>query len=366
MRQQKHKQRDFARHVPSTEELMQWRRLETFQRYERRRWQANAWKYGQYRVSDQRCECGRNHYALEFRSGTFSGFDCPMTWWGWLTLFSGGESVIELDAILRPIKGARLMEANTEVTALTIIERIRNADIVTLSDDDKAEIGLQIKQISTSVDPKTSPINAFYYGVYCANTGANIVRGEVSAWEDNDGRLVIHEGYKLYIKWAEYKYPDGIHIRTRKLDPIDYGEHPKSIIMECTILPSKDWSKMMDLIHAGMDAEEAFRFVGMSDIGVVHHDEIYRVKYWSNQHNKYIDIPEEKWAKNNANKSTTWEWKAEKRALSHAIRKLCGEPTQKFKAQQAYDVDGIQTELGDWVDVTGGREERCDLRKPRS
>jgi hypothetical protein len=69
-------------------DLIQERRLKQAQRYERRRWQVGHWLAGQWRMIDEPCRCGRNHYAVESRSGLGVQQHCPVAFWMSITFYN--------------------------------------------------------------------------------------------------------------------------------------------------------------------------------------------------------------------------------------------------------------------------------------
>ena len=62
-------------------DLIQERRLEQAQRYERRKWEVGCWMNGQWRVLEEPCRCGRNHHLIEVRSAAGIERMCPFVLW---------------------------------------------------------------------------------------------------------------------------------------------------------------------------------------------------------------------------------------------------------------------------------------------
>lgn len=81
------------------------RRHEQAVRYKHREYTTKAWLYGQWRITNEPCKCGRNHYTVQSRSGIGVTNHCPLVWWGWLMLFSDDrdQTAALLDSIVRPI-----------------------------------------------------------------------------------------------------------------------------------------------------------------------------------------------------------------------------------------------------------------------
>jgi hypothetical protein len=70
------------------------------------------------------------------------------------------------------------------------------------SRDDVAALARRIKTLMPGGD-KLSLAQAMAAAQYAILLDANIYRGEVYAWVDKRGQLVLEDGYKLLVRWAK-------------------------------------------------------------------------------------------------------------------------------------------------------------------
>jgi len=174
------------------------------------------------------------------------------------------------------------------------------------------------------------PEAAWALAQYARLTGANPFRGEIYAWVDKRGKLILAEGYKLLVRWAKRQCP-----YSEKYDPLP--DLPEGYIgYRCFILRNDALPLLKTLIEAGVNYQEAFGVAATSAIGIIRKDEM-----WSNKYNKPIDPP----------KGWDWEQVARKRALKTALNFSHGAPSLQEIARESWMIGDTETEPEDWLEV---------------
>ena len=179
---------------------------------------------------------------------------------------------------------------------------------------------------------KLSPTGAMALAQYAIAMDANPFRGEVYAWVDWQGKLVLDEGYKLMVRWAKRQCAYSEKFEPMPADQIADGD----IGSVCWILRQDSMPMLSDLIKAGMPYREAFEIVASKAVGVVTAQEMV-----SHKTGKPINAP------------TGWTWLqvAEKRALKNALNRSHGAPSPKEIAAETWKVGDIETIADDWETV---------------
>ena len=181
---------------------------------------------------------------------------------------------------------------------------------------------------------KLSLEHAMAAAQYAILTDANIFRGEIYAWDDKHGNLVLDDGYKILVRWAKDKCA-----YSEKWEPMDATDLPDGAIgMRCWILRDDARPLMAQLIQAGTPWREAFEIAATYGIGVVRREDMFT------RDGQPIQPP----------KTWTWQTRAETRALKNALNRSHGAPSPREIAAMSWDVNGTHTIAADWEDCPPG------------
>lgn len=162
---------------------------------------------------------------------------------------------------------------------------------------------------------------------YALAVDANPFRGEIYAFKNHKGDMLIVEGYKLLVRWARRQCPYSEQYTVLK----DEEKPGGSIGWRCWILREDSMDMLKQLKQAGASFREAFEIVATDAVGVVTKGDMA--------------------GRNQAPKGWTWDQVAKKRALKNALNKSHGAPSPREIAQQSWEVGTTQTEREDWVPV---------------
>jgi hypothetical protein len=163
---------------------------------------------------------------------------------------------------------------------------------------------------------------------YAAAMDANPFRGEIYAYTDHRGKLVLVEGYKLLVRWARRQCNF-----SERYEPVKGEELPEGAIgYKCRILRDDARATLSTLCTAGAPWDAAFEIVSQEAVGVV------TQKDMTTSAGKPMDPP------------TGWTWQevARKRALKNALNRAYGAPSPKDIARESWMVGDIETSLEDW------------------
>jgi hypothetical protein len=169
---------------------------------------------------------------------------------------------------------------------------------------------------------------------------ANFLTGDLYGYEDKDGKLVLVEGYKILVRWANDKSTfstkeEPLTPEQKRLEGLD----DDAIAYYVYLLRSDKREDLAMLTRCGATFREAFEIVTTRAIGVV-----TKADTWSRKYNKPIDPPV----------GWTWDQVAKKRGLKVAIRMAYGTPSPRelmAKGQQMLKEEGaagIEVEPEDW------------------
>ena len=187
---------------------------------------------------------------------------------------------------------------------------------------DLAALGSRLKAVLPGAS-ELSNWQAVSYAQACVVSGANPFRGELYAWQDKDGRLVIDEGFKLLVRWAKAQcdYSEWyVPLESAELAEGDIGKR-------CYVWRADQRDFFQDLIRAGLDHQVALEICTTSAVGVVKKSETH-------------NPPPKGW---------TWEQRAEIRALKNALKQAYGGLSMAEIAQESWNVDGVPTQPRDWA-----------------
>jgi len=175
---------------------------------------------------------------------------------------------------------------------------------------------------------------------------ANLFRGEVYAYPDVKGNLVLVDGYKLLVREAkrqcDYTVYDDIALTQE--EKIAQGLKPEDIAFWVYLLrDDKKGLYTQELREAkefGLGYREAkleaLNFAAAKAVGY-----IKKTETWSKRYKREIDPP----------KNMTWPDKAKMRGLKKALRMAYALPSPREIAARSWDVDGTQTTAEDWQGV---------------
>lgn len=183
---------------------------------------------------------------------------------------------------------------------------------------------------------KLTPQQAWAAAQYALLLDANPFRGEMYAWQDPAGNLILDDGYKILVRWAKQKCP-----YTEKFEPLTPAEMPDGAIgYRCYILRSDAHELLTHLITGGATWREAYDVAAHSAIGIV--TKADRI----NKNGQEMQPP----------KGWTWDQVARKRALKNALNLSHGAPSPseiyllRKRAQNAHttwrDYDAALQDLG--------------------
>lgn len=210
-----------------------------------------------------------------------------------------------------------------------------------------SKLAKRLKQTVPALTNLKKPENIVRVAQYAALSGANIFRGEIYAYEDWKGDLQLVEGYKILVRWARrqcnfYEKYAAFTDDERKVHNL--GD--KAIGYTCYILREDAVPTMKALTEAGVP--DAYETVASTAVGIVDEKDMY-VQGGKNR-GKYIDPP----------RGWSWDQVARKRALKNALNIAYGMPSPREIAQEGLIVEGVETRMEDWQDVTAksqpGRE----------
>lgn len=150
---------------------------------------------------------------------------------------------------------------------------------------------------------------------------ANFMMGDIYAYEDYKGKLVLVEGYKILVRWAQkvsgYSTSDRFLTEAeRKAEGLKDGD----IGVYLWLLRDDKREQVAEFTKLGASFREAFEMVAMRAVGVVAKGET-----WSAKYNKAV-APPVGW---------TWPQVATKRALKTAIRWSYGTPSPREMQAEA-------------------------------
>ncbi len=160
---------------------------------------------------------------------------------------------------------------------------------------------------------------------------ANVFRGEVYAYTNWKGQIVLVEGYKLLVRWAK-RQGDYIE-RYEKLTDLPEGD----IGARCFVLRKDNLATLQTLTAAGADFPTAFELAATYADGIVKRAEMVYSK--GAKAGQPIDPP----------KGWTWEQVARKRALKTALNMAFGAPSPSEIARETWMVGNTETQPEDWT-----------------
>lgn len=193
---------------------------------------------------------------------------------------------------------------------------------------DLSALGSRLKAVLPAAE-ELSPWNAVAYAQACYASGANPFRGELYAWEDDDGKLVLDEGYKILVRWSKRQCDYSEWFKPLASDELQDGD----IGVTCYVLRKDARQFMQDLIAAGMDAATALEIVVTKAVGVVRKHEMF---YRSGDRK----APPKGW---------TWQQRAETRALKNCLNRAYGMPSMAEIAGDSWKVNDVLTQPQDWA-----------------
>ena len=167
------------------------------------------------------------------------------------------------------------------------------------------------------------PWNAVAYAQAIFAAGGNPYRGEIYAWEDKDGKLVIDEGYKILVRWA--KRQEDFNEWFKPLDSNELAEG--DIGVTCYILRKGSQGLVSTLVQSGVESQTALEIATTKAVGIV------------KAHETKKDPP----------KGWTWQQRAEIRALKNALNRAYGMPSMAEIAQDSWKVGDVMTQASDWA-----------------
>lgn len=189
-----------------------------------------------------------------------------------------------------------------------------------------AALGKRIKQMVPGAE-KLSDIHAMAWAQYCLLTDTNPFRGESYAWEDDEGKLHIDDGYKVLVRWARRQCP-----YSETFEPLD-GIAAGDIGYRCYILRKDLQDTLRLFVSLGATFDEAYKKVATSAVGVVTHSEMHYPKSGNLKP---------------APRGWTWDQVARKRALKNTLNLAYGMPSPRELASESWLVGDVKTEPEDW------------------
>jgi hypothetical protein len=223
-----------------------------------------------------------------------------------------------------------MTENNTPETAITVAELPDLTLAEYGSRDDVAALARRIRSMLPGGD-QLSLAQAMAAAQYAILLDANIYRGEIYAWVDKRGHLVLDDGYKLLVRWAKGRC--NYHDTYAPLDDLPEGD----IGFTCHILRDDARPFLQQLLDAGADFHTAFDIAAHTAVGIVRRSEM-----WSSKYDKPIDPPV----------GWTWEQVARKRALKNALNLSHGAPSPREIAAANWLVGDTATIPSDWAECT--------------
>ena len=196
--------------------------------------------------------------------------------------------------------------------------------------DNVQALGRRIKAMMPGGDRLTSQ-QAMAAAQYSILLDANIFRGEIYAYPDSKGQLVLVDGYKILVRWA--KRQCNYSERYERLTDLP----DKDIGYRCWILRYDAHELLNSLVAAGIDGQEAIQIASTSAVGVVRHAD-----QWSSKYKRAINPP----------KGWTWDQVARKRALKNALNLSHGAPSPREISAESWMVGDTETIPSDWAECT--------------
>lgn len=151
--------------------------------------------------------------------------------------------------------------------------------------------------------------------------------GEMWAWLDKDGKLVMMAGYRVWTRWAHDEAP---YISWTEPNQVGDG----NIGYRCFVLLREDQDFVRFLTKSGMDVDKAMKRCAFTATGMISKNEMAKKKW-----------PPTGW---------TWNSIAEKRALVNTLKQSHGQPDPLKLRAQRLSVGNIQTQNEDWPSLTEG------------
>lgn len=164
---------------------------------------------------------------------------------------------------------------------------------------------------------------------YAMMSDANPFRGEIYAYPDRGGQLVLVDGYKLLVRWAKRQAPYAEKFEPLPADQLREGD----IGYTCWILRDDNRPLLRDLIGAGADFREAYEIAASAAVGIVRKEEMT-----SQKTGRPIPPP----------KGWDWDQVARKRALKNALNLSHGAPSPREIARETWLVGDTETIPEDW------------------
>lgn len=223
--------------------------------------------------------------------------------------------------------------------ALAVLESVRYVDVWEDEEEIK-RLANRLKETVPMLAKLKKPENVISAAQYAVLTGANIVRGEMYAYEDWDDNLQIVDGYKMLVRWARRQcnfYEKYVPFTQEQRGSA--GLSDKAFAYTCHILREDSVEALERLVQAGVP--DAYEIVAHSAVGIV--DESDFVVQGGKNRGKYIRPP----------KGWTWDQVARKRALKNTLNIAYGMPSPREIAQESLMVGNIETRIEDWEDVSG-------------
>lgn len=227
--------------------------------------------------------------------------------------------------------------------------------------DNIAALARRMRSMMPGGDKLTLP-QAMAAAQYAILVDANPFRGEIYAYPDKRGKLVLVDGYKLLVRWAkrQAQYSERyermgnlcapttsalpaessatMHVPDGTMPPDGQFLLPASDVgFTCWILRNDALPLLKVLIEGGADYKEAFEIAATSAVGIIR-----RAEMWSARYNKAIDPP----------KGWTWEQVARKRALKNTLNLSHGAPSPREIAREGWIVGETKTIPADWEECT--------------
>jgi hypothetical protein len=214
-------------------------------------------------------------------------------------------------------------------------EMMKDNNSLILADekDNLVELGHQVKALLPGGN-KLSDNQAISIANYAALTKANPFRGEIYGYPDNNGQLVLVDGYKLLIRWAksisdyDEDYGERLPVGVEGIEEGDIG-------YRCTIMRHDKKIAIKEYVDMGAPFREAYDLVSNKAVGIVKKSETYNFS-------KKKPIP--------SPKGWSWDEVARKRALKNVLNRAYPMPSIEQMAKMSWDVEGVETVAEDWAE----------------
>jgi len=197
----------------------------------------------------------------------------------------------------------------------------------------REEINALANRLRALMPGELTQAEALTLAQYSAAVDANPFRGEVYAYTDARGKMILVEGYKILVRWArrQCQFYERYERITNDTDTVPAD----AIAFRCRILRQDAVNDLARLTEAGIS--NAYEILTTEAVGVV-----LKAETWSSKHNKPIPPP----------KGWTWEDVARKRALKNTLNRAYGAPSPREIAHETWMVDDVETSPDDWRQVT--------------